>query len=243
MTRHSTLMGQIEASLKGERSGGKREPLPSWVLRLAIKIADVGHCLAAQSTHARWVERLDTEMRAQGAREREIGLPVSPLMAPEGPGVKASQVAFFSVVILPMMAAVIEAFPAATPWLDLGLVNFSTWCEKDSARAESEGDPHQPSRSQRATSSTTTRLIQRVDGQRGVLRVAEAMARQLAEDFDRVTARRLCFLYLCKALGEISAVPPEVDRLDARRMRRLAESAVTVTHDDPLLASDVADRL
>lgn len=244
MVRHTQFMGQVQGSMKSERAGkGTIDPAAVWCLQLAIKAADVGHCFSPPEPHARWVDRLSDEMRAQGRRELELGLPVSPLMAPDGPGVKASQVAFFSVVVLPMVVALIEVFgPGCEPWLDQALDNFSGWCRQSSVLTmEQQG---RPVPTMRAMSTTSASLIQRLDGQRGVLRVAESMARMMADELDFRTARRFAFLYLCRASGELDVPPLRLPgHIEAKRLRRLVEAAVTSVCGDPLLAVDIADRV
>ena len=242
MVRHTQFMGQVQASLKSERtSKSAADPAAIWCLQLAIKATDVGHCFSPPEPHTRWVDRLSDEMRAQGQRELDLGLPVSPLMAPDGPGVKASQVAFFSVVVIPMVIALIEVFgPGCEPWLDQALDNFSTWCRQSSVTSAEQSA--RPVPTMRAVSTMSASLIQRLDGQRGVLRVAEAMARMMADELDFRTARRFAFLYLCRATKELD-VPPLRLQIDPRRLRHILEAAITSVCGDPLLAADVGDRV
>ena len=51
-----------------------------WRAQVAIKCADLGHWALPNHLHQDWVDRLQTEFFAQGDREREAGLVVSPLM-------------------------------------------------------------------------------------------------------------------------------------------------------------------
>ena len=55
------------------------------------KCADLGHLTASREVHRRWVTRLETEFFAQGDREREALLPISPLMDRTKEGVTKSQ--------------------------------------------------------------------------------------------------------------------------------------------------------
>ncbi len=47
---------------------------------MALKVADLGHTASSEKVHLQWTKRLGEEFYAQGDRERELDLPVSPLM-------------------------------------------------------------------------------------------------------------------------------------------------------------------
>ena len=59
--------------------------------QMALKCADLGHLTASREVHRRWVTRLESEFFAQGDREREALLPISPLMDRTREGVTKSQ--------------------------------------------------------------------------------------------------------------------------------------------------------
>lgn len=62
-------------------------------VQAALKLADIAHTAAARPVHQEWTRRLETEFYMQGDREREVGLPVSPLMDRHNPqGISSSQV-------------------------------------------------------------------------------------------------------------------------------------------------------
>ena len=58
---------------------------------MALKCADLGHLTASREVHKKWVNRLESEFFAQGDREREALLPISPLMDRTKEGVTKSQ--------------------------------------------------------------------------------------------------------------------------------------------------------
>ena len=51
-----------------------------------MQVADLGHCYLPRDQHVQWVKELEEEMFAQGDRERELGLPISPMMDRTGKG-------------------------------------------------------------------------------------------------------------------------------------------------------------
>jgi hypothetical protein len=78
----------------------------------AIKLCDFGHVYADHRSHIDWSHRLEEEMFNQGDFERSLGLPVSPLMDRTKDGVTKTQIGFFEFVVLPLVSAWIESFPA-----------------------------------------------------------------------------------------------------------------------------------
>ncbi|DBA93554.1 TPA: putative 3',5'-cyclic phosphodiesterase pde-3 [Trebouxia sp. C0006] len=107
------------------------------VFQMLLKCADIGHLAAAQDTHKRWAYQLEEEFFQQGDREKEIGLPVSPLMDRSNKGgITRSQMGFFSIVGLPMFKAMADVFEGAQPMLDGVMANYRSW-EAAAAAADS----------------------------------------------------------------------------------------------------------
>ncbi|KXZ49452.1 hypothetical protein GPECTOR_21g678 [Gonium pectorale] len=96
-------------------------------LQVALKVADIGHLGADQRTHKRWLSVLEEEFFAQGDRERQLGLSISPLFDREKQGVSKSQVGFFKVVALPLVNAFVSAFPGASPMMRCFVTNYEYW--------------------------------------------------------------------------------------------------------------------
>ncbi|KAA6425466.1 MAG: hypothetical protein FRX49_04364, partial [Trebouxia sp. A1-2] len=84
------------------------------VHQMVLKCADIGHLAADIHTHKRWAFQLEEEFFRQGDREKECGLPVSPLMdrTLQG-GMTRSQIGFFNIVGTPMFKAMVDLFPDA----------------------------------------------------------------------------------------------------------------------------------
>lgn len=49
-------------------------------VQMVLKCADIGHLAASPRTHSRWAYQLEEVFFRQGDQERDVGLPVSPLM-------------------------------------------------------------------------------------------------------------------------------------------------------------------
>jgi len=99
------------------------------MLQLALKVADLGHCATPPQQHYRWVERLQKEFFAQGDKERQNGIPVSPLMDREKPGPLngKNQLGFFEVIVLPQLQLWTDMFPSSNPLLMQALANKQYW--------------------------------------------------------------------------------------------------------------------
>eukprot|EP00951_Prasinocladus_malaysianus_P034015 scaffold340472_cov45-Prasinocladus_malaysianus.AAC.2 len=78
-------------------------------------ISDVGHMATETRQHLEWSERLHTEFFAQGDKEKELNLPVSPLMNRDKPGVMdpSNQKTFASVIVIPMIEAWMQIAPGS----------------------------------------------------------------------------------------------------------------------------------
>jgi hypothetical protein len=62
------------------------------MLQMSLKCADLGHICSPLPVHLKWVAALEEEMFRQGDREKEIGLPPSPLCDRLKSGIQQSQV-------------------------------------------------------------------------------------------------------------------------------------------------------
>ncbi|GFR43842.1 hypothetical protein Agub_g4967 [Astrephomene gubernaculifera] len=116
-------------------------------LQVALKVADLGHLGAKLETHKRWLAGLEEEFFRQGDMERQLGLPISPLFDRAKQGVSKSQVGFYDFVVLPLVNAVVGAFPGAEPLVRCFEANYRHWQE-----VEGTAPPSAPSGSEPAPS-------------------------------------------------------------------------------------------
>ncbi|GLI60999.1 hypothetical protein VaNZ11_003257 [Volvox africanus] len=96
-------------------------------LQVVMKAADLGHLGEELPVHQRWLSSLEEEFFRQGDRERELGLPISPLFDRGKQGVGKSQVGFYDFVALPLVHALSGAFPGAKPLMNCFLLNYNHW--------------------------------------------------------------------------------------------------------------------
>ncbi|PNG99763.1 cAMP-specific 3',5'-cyclic phosphodiesterase 4A, partial [Tetrabaena socialis] len=68
---------------------------------------------------------------SQGDRERQLGLPISPLFDRAKQGVSKSQVGFYDFVGLPLAHALSSAFPGTLPLMRCFATNYNHWRSVD----------------------------------------------------------------------------------------------------------------
>lgn len=74
----------------------------------------------------------------QGDKEREQGLPISPLCDRHGGGISRSQQGFFTVVVLPLLANFTHRFKPARPFLEGAVSNYLYWRDEELARKQQQ---------------------------------------------------------------------------------------------------------
>eukprot|EP00033_Pygsuia_biforma_P002526 GCRY01002797.1.p1 GENE.GCRY01002797.1~~GCRY01002797.1.p1 ORF type:complete len:699 (+),score=192.80 GCRY01002797.1:357-2453(+) len=73
------------------------------ILRVAIKLADVGHVFKANSVTVEWTKRINMEFFAQGDDEKRLSLPVSPFCDRTNKNIPKSQIGFLQYVVHPLL--------------------------------------------------------------------------------------------------------------------------------------------
>jgi len=120
------------------------EPPASIPLMLvtAIKTVDLGHTFKPWEQHEAWVDRITNEFYALGDRERDEQLSISPLCdRNRDTDVNASQVGFFSFVIVPFYKAVEHVLPSANHIVAKSRDNLAIWKDrKEELFKEKEGN-------------------------------------------------------------------------------------------------------
>ncbi|KAG2430444.1 hypothetical protein HXX76_009967 [Chlamydomonas incerta] len=121
-------------------------------LQICLKVADIGHLAGTLPVHKRWLGVLEEEFFRQGDRERELGLPISPLFDRAKQGVSKSQVGFFEFVALPLARALTSAFPGATPVISCFEFNYQYWKEQQQKQQQQQQQQQQQAQPQQPQS-------------------------------------------------------------------------------------------
>ncbi|KAG2437153.1 hypothetical protein HXX76_005820 [Chlamydomonas incerta] len=108
-------------------------------LQIAIKAADIGHLGESLEVHKRWLAGLEEEFFRQGDKEKELGMPISPLFDRSKQGVGKSQVGFYEFVALPLVHALAGAFPGTQPLYRCFNVNYTMYTRAAEGAATASG--------------------------------------------------------------------------------------------------------
>ena len=124
MQRHFEMVAAFRSCLLGSSLDVQT------VLRYVLKCADLGHTTSPRHAHLLWVTRLEEECFRQGDREKALGMPVSALMDREGGGISKAQCSFFEIIVLPLYAHLLEAFPRAFRLAQNAKLNYEYWATR-----------------------------------------------------------------------------------------------------------------
>jgi hypothetical protein len=96
------------------------------LLKIAIKLSDLGHCLLRWEEHMSWCDRLEAEFFSQGDAEIKASLTITPLMDRRRPGVSnhGNSVGFFQTFVIPMLEPWVELYPNCKPILTQARANL-----------------------------------------------------------------------------------------------------------------------
>jgi len=110
-------------------------------MSIALKCADIAHGAKELQLHKRWSRRIVEEFYLQGDREKENGIPVTPLCDRKGK-VSNSQQGFLSFICLPLFEAFDKKFTnpiMKAEVLDQCKLNLDYWNEEIPKEKDGEG--------------------------------------------------------------------------------------------------------
>ena len=109
------------------------------ILKVAFKVADLGHCYLPWAQHLEWVERLEEEFFLQGDAERAEKLSVSALMDRSMPGAcdNGNCAGFFKVFVIPLLEPWVAWYPSCLPLMQQARSNME---QHESVRHQSNPD-------------------------------------------------------------------------------------------------------
>lgn len=96
------------------------------LMKVAIRSADISHPCKTTLVHKKWTDAINAEFFAQGRREKELGMPVSPLCEEEGFDLAKSQQGFISFLVRPTIEPLAQ-FADGSEWLDQLDANLAYW--------------------------------------------------------------------------------------------------------------------
>ncbi|KAL1516026.1 hypothetical protein AB1Y20_002639 [Prymnesium parvum] len=113
-----------------------------FVLQVSIKFADLSHVAKPHDLHRKWTQRITEEFYQIGDRERQLGLPISPLCDRlKDTNVAKSQIGFFRFLCIPFYSAIADLVdPHMLPFSRIK-ENFRAWqldCVQHSVNATYE---------------------------------------------------------------------------------------------------------
>jgi hypothetical protein len=140
MQRHVTILGEFNAALAGTGGGinWANSSDRHLVLRLLIKMADLSNSSRENSVYREWTDRVCAEFWNQGDREKAAGLQISPFMDRSSCDVGKMQRTFLSMVIRPLVTAVIKVAPGASELLANVDANIASWASSPSPTRPTE---------------------------------------------------------------------------------------------------------
>ncbi len=96
------------------------------VMKVAIRCADISHPCKTTEIHKKWTDAINSEFFAQGRREKERGMPVSPLCEEEGFNLAKSQQGFITFLVRPTIEPFVQ-FAGGGEWLAQLETNLAYW--------------------------------------------------------------------------------------------------------------------
>jgi 3',5'-cyclic-nucleotide phosphodiesterase len=110
MGQHAKVVGRFKSRLEVDTKFVTRDDI-RLAMQMSIKISDVSNPARPLYLYLRWSDQINIEFWAQGDREKELKVQVSPLMDRTTAVVGKGQVAFYNYVVEPMYKAFYQLLP------------------------------------------------------------------------------------------------------------------------------------
>ena len=133
MALHATILGRFKTRIESESEGAEidfssKEDV-RLALQIAIKIADVSNPARPLKLYLKWGKRIEEEFYAQGDKERELGITMSPFMDRNKPSLNGLQSAFINYIVSPMMKSYCRLLPKMNFTMEHIQTNLEYWKE------------------------------------------------------------------------------------------------------------------
>jgi len=101
------------------------------LMKIALKASDIGHTSKEGKLHLEWTKRVTNEFFNQGAKESELGLPISPYMNKSEINIPKSQIGFINFLVIPLFKEFAKQFPAVEFIAQQVESNFEFWKKRE----------------------------------------------------------------------------------------------------------------
>eukprot|EP00002_Diphylleia_rotans_P002468 TRINITY_DN1155_c0_g1_i2.p1 TRINITY_DN1155_c0_g1~~TRINITY_DN1155_c0_g1_i2.p1 ORF type:complete len:770 (-),score=192.75 TRINITY_DN1155_c0_g1_i2:478-2787(-) len=105
MAFHFETVGDLKSKLSAGEINLTEQRTKMLMLKVALKVADIGHTAKKIDLHEKWTDRVQTEFYEQGDKEASLGLDISPFMDRKTSNIPKSQVGFINFVVMPLFEA------------------------------------------------------------------------------------------------------------------------------------------
>jgi hypothetical protein len=135
--RHNEILSIAQERLKQGRLDLHKDSDFDLAMKVAIKCADLRHCMMPHTMTQRTTALLMEEFWGQGDAEDELGLPISPFMNRAKANLYKEQAGFYQFMIMPLMSVWAEILPVgASVAMDYTKRNWETWQKKGAASSK-----------------------------------------------------------------------------------------------------------
>lgn len=124
MSQHKSVLEEFKSKCHTVEGKMLNRPL---IMKLLLKVSDLGHCFGPWEAHHEWAKRLENELWREGDSRRELKLPIDKIMDREQGGATDDQRGFFEHVILPLLKQWTDAFPECIDILTQAKKNCDQW--------------------------------------------------------------------------------------------------------------------
>jgi len=110
MGEHGRIFGQFKARVETEQPFTSKEDI-KLILAMSIKFADVSNPTRPTDLAVKWAKRIEEEFYAQGDKEKELAIPISPFMDRSKSSLPKLQLTFITKIVTPMLEQMCKVLP------------------------------------------------------------------------------------------------------------------------------------
>ncbi|GAQ77586.1 Cyclic nucleotide phosphodiesterase [Klebsormidium nitens] len=145
MSEHFEFAGRFKTRVLGPGFNLEKEENRICILQMVLKCADLNSAAKPQKLAVDWARRIMDEFFNQGDKEKQLGLPVSPMCDKEAANIPKQQLRFIEFIVQPLYEMFAEHCPALEEWLQGLEANRGYW------QSQMKDEPQSQSNIRRAT--------------------------------------------------------------------------------------------